>query len=93
MKYQRLDRSKFNNQNIIDYLNPDIVYIYETHSQNDQSIIIEGYECLLYNRTVRHKDAHKIFGGIGTFVQDNLFNKYDINIIDKSIDGILGLLF
>ncbi len=47
----------------------------------------------LYNRTVRHKDAPKICGGIGTFVKDDLFNKYNINIIDKSIEGILGLLF
>ncbi len=71
-------------------MNPDIVCMSETHLQKGQSIKIEDYECFLYNRTVRHKDAPKIFGGIGTFVEDDLFNKYYIHIIDKSIEGILG---
>ncbi len=65
----------------------------EPHLQKDRSIKMEGYECFLCNRTVRHKEDPKIFGEIGTFVKDDLFNKYDINIIDKSIQGILGLLF
>ncbi len=46
-----------------------------------------------YNRTITYKDAPKTFGGIGTFVKDILFDLCDVKSIDKSIEGIQGLMF
>ena len=32
-------------------------------------------------------------GGVGLFVKHSLFSTFDVSIIDRSIDGILGMLF
>ncbi len=48
---------------------------------------------VLHNRTVSHVNAPKMFGDVGTFVKENLFNLFDVSIIDESFEGIQGLLF
>ena len=38
-----------------------------------------------------HVNAPKGSGGVGIFVRNALFETFDISVIDRSYDGILGL--
>ncbi len=87
------DHNSIIRETIINDMNPDILCISETHFQKEQTLRMDGYEYFPYNRTITHKDAPKTFGGIGTFLKDTLLDLYDVKSIDKSIEGIQGLMF
>ena len=74
-------------------LNHDIACINETHLKDLDIIELTGYTWFGFNRPVRHVNAPKPSGGIGIFVKDFFFSTYNIHIVDKSIDGVLGLQF
>ena len=46
-----------------------------------------------FNRIEIHRNAPKPSGGVGIFVHSRICENFDIHIIDKSYDGILGIQF
>ena len=54
---------------------------------------IEGYECFAHNRQFRNRKLNRTFGGIQVLVKRNLLREYDVQILDKTFDGILCLQF
>ena len=67
--------------------------INKTHLKDWDTIELTGYTWFGFNRPARHVNAPKAFGGIGIFAKHILFSSYNIHIVDKSIDGVLGLQF
>ena len=45
-----------------------------------------------HNRQITHINAPKGSGGVGIFVRNGIYEEYEISIVDKSFDGILGIL-
>ena len=80
-------------ENIISHLKPHILCIIETHLDRDRTIQVNGYQFIKHNRTVKHRRAPKTHGGVGILVKDELYETYNIQVVDKSIDGILGVKF
>jgi hypothetical protein len=44
-----------------------------------------------HNRQELHRNAPKGSGGVGIFVKNCLLELYDIKVIDRIIDGIIGI--
>lgn len=76
---------------ILNSLNADIITICETHLRDQEVIDINGYSWYGHNRTDIHRNAPKGSGGVGIFIKQCLFNCYNIEVIDKSFEGILTL--
>ena len=47
---------------------------------------------LWHNRQHTHINAPKGSGGVGIFVRNSLFDLFEINVVDRTYDGILGIL-
>ena len=71
----------------------DIWCISETHLRNNESIIIPGYSSFMFNRVLTHVNAITGSGGVCILVNHKITAEYDIAIVDKCIDGVLGLSF
>ncbi len=69
----------------------DILCLSETFLCGDNSIDVNGYKYYGNNRSKTHKKAKRGSGGVGILVKDTLVNEYDIEILDKSREGILWL--
>ena len=41
----------------------------------------------------KHIRSPVTFGGVGILVKNNLFSTYLVTIVDKTVDGILGVKF
>ena len=52
---------------------------------------MHGYTWYGNNRSIRHTRARKGSGGVGILVKNDLFMVYDVKIIDKCMDGIIGI--
>ena len=65
----------------------------ETHLKAQDNIFMAGYRWFGFNRTEIHINAPKASGGVGIFVKDLIFKIFNVSVIDKSVDGILGLKF
>ena len=76
---------------ILDKINADIICINETFLTGQNTIFIEGYTWYGHNRSTKHVNARRGSGGVGLFVRNELFTHFKVEIIDKSIDGILLL--
>ena len=63
----------------------------ETHLKNDQNIKLDNYIYYGHSRFKTHVKAKRCFGGVGIFISLRLFEYYLVNVIDKSVDGILGI--
>ncbi len=72
----------------IEEIQPDILCVSETHLKGNDTILIDNYKCFPHNRTVSHVNAPKMFGGVSTFVKQNLFNLFDVSVIDVSFEVI-----
>ena len=46
-----------------------------------------------HNRKICHRRAPKTFGGVGTLVSKNVYNWYDVSVIDNCVDGIQAVQF
>ena len=71
----------------------DIICISETHLPVDNVIHISGYRWFGFNRSDSHENAPKPSGGVGILVQNWLTDHFEIKVIDKTYDGILGIKF
>ena len=78
-------------QGILRTLEHDIYCLTETHLKHNDNITLPGYTWFGYNRTFVHVRARKGSGGTGILVKNSLFNVFDINVIDKTFDGIIGI--
>lgn len=57
------------------------------------SVQIDGYTGFQHNRQLRHIHARSTSVGLYVMVKDSMFINYDINVVDKSYDGIIALSF
>ena len=44
-----------------------------------------------HNRRTHHKRAPHAFGGIGVLIKESLTSIFEISVLDRSADGILGI--
>ncbi|CAC5382451.1 unnamed protein product [Mytilus coruscus] len=72
-----------------------IVSVCETHlsGTNELDLAEDGYKWYGSNRNFIHRNAPKASGCEGFFVKHSILKSFDVRILDKSVDGILGLLF
>ena len=71
----------------------DIFCVCETHLSDDQVLVVPDYKWFGHNRLMKHKSAPKTHGGVGIFVKNRLLSEFSVQILDKSYDGILVILF
>jgi hypothetical protein len=81
--------NKYLRERILMKLKPEIISISETFKRNNDLIELDGYTWKGFNRTALHKRAKRGSGGIGLFIKNNLFDNWDVNVINKSYDGIM----
>ena len=58
-----------------------------------QTLVIDGYRWVGLNRCNLHCKAPKGSGGVGLLIKNSLYTDYRIEIIDNTMDGILGVKF
>ena len=78
-------------QRILLSTDADIISINETHLAGDSEITLRGYIWYGLNRPTRHCRAPITHGGVGIFVRSLLFDCYSVSVVDKSLDGLLGI--
>ena len=76
---------------MLKYIDSELICMNETHLQGDTTIYIEGFTFYGHNRHSTHIRAPKGSGGVSIFVRNDLFPHFNISILDKSYDGILGI--
>ena len=68
-----------------------MICLQETHLNGDQTVELQGYTWFGHNRDVKHRYAKRNFGGVGVLIKSWIFNEYDVETLDRSIDGILAI--
>ena len=76
---------------VIEAQNADVCILIETHLYDDQKVTVNGYKCFPHNRSLTHVNARRNYGGVCVLVKNMLFNEYNVEVVDKSYDGILAL--
>ena len=76
---------------VIEYKNSDFYLLSETHLPKDGSITCPGYTSFVNNRQEQHVDAPSPSGGVAILIKNSVLDSYEITVIDKSYDGILGI--
>ena len=61
--------------------------------KGNNTVFVDNYGCFVYNRSILHVRAKKGSSGVAVLVNKNLIVNYDVQVIDKQFDGILGLYF
>ena len=74
-------------------IDADIYSICETHLSGQNIIEIDSYTWIGYNRRDIHRDAPKSSGGVGILIKQWVCDTYNISVIDKTVDGIIGVKF
>lgn len=74
-------------------MNSDIYCLVETHLKTEDNIECQGYTSFHFHRHSIHRNAPKASGGVAVLVRDLLLTDFKVRIIDKEIDGILGIEF
>ncbi|CAG2234601.1 unnamed protein product [Mytilus edulis] len=67
--------------------------ISETHLAGQDEINVTGYTWLGFNRTNIHRNAPKASGGVGILLSNWLLKYFNVSVIDKTFEGILGVKF
>ena len=80
-------------QKVVQALNKDILCICETHLPNSESLNASNYKWFGFNRVSKHIRSPVTFCGVGILVKNNLFSTYLVTIVDKTVNGILGVKF
>ena len=78
-------------ESIITNLDLDVVCLAETHLKEEKTVDCAGFKAFTNNRELTHKRAPKGSGGVAILVKENVLQQYHCNVIDNTIDGILGL--
>ena len=69
----------------------DLIGIAESHLKGNSEISVDGFKWYGHNRTVLHKRAVNGSGGVGFLVNRDLLASYNLEIIDKSVEGIMWI--
>ena len=69
----------------------DLFGINETWIRDKDDITIDGYHWISHRRQMLNRRARTGSGGVGIFIADHLYQQYDIQVIDKSHEGILAI--
>ncbi len=71
----------------------DVYSISETHlsDNGDFSPDVNGYQFIPHNRQTTHRLAPGTWGGVGFLIKQTVLDDYEMNIIDKTYDGILAI--
>ena len=72
-------------------MNVDILGIGETHLVNQSGINIDGYQWIGHNRKNIHVRAKCGSGGVGVLVRSEIYNAFNISIVDNDTEGILWI--
>ncbi len=73
--------------------NADIITIGETHLRGHDELCLDNYKFVGHNRVHINVHANKGSGGVCFFIKYALLNDYEYKIVDKSIDGVLAIVF
>ena len=74
-------------------LKPDILSVNETHLTRENTLSLSNYVWFGFNRKFTHVRAPKGSGGVGLFINERLLQIFNVEIISKSVDGVLAILF
>ena len=79
-------------KSIINSLNVDIIGLVETHLPSDgDNIELPGFTWFGNCRKLVHIKAKKHSGGVGFLIKNDLFKDFNIQVLDKSFEGIIAL--
>lgn len=70
-----------------------IIGITESHLINDNVIHIDNYKWFSNNRKQIHTRAKTGSGGVGLLVKNELLSTLNVDVEDKSTDGIIWIKF
>ena len=88
MAYQKRSKYQFLINNIITF-NADVTCLCETWLRETNAIVYEGYTWIGQNRC---KIAKKVLEALVEWVmlvKDNVYNKFKVNVLDTSYEGIV----
>ncbi len=71
--------------------NCDLYSVNETHLADEGEFEpkVEGYTFKGYNRSLVHRRAPKVRGGVGFLIKNTVLSDYTFSIVDKTYDGIM----
>ena len=86
------ENNKSLREKLVTYRGSDIICVTETHLTGVQKLELEGYTWEGNNRSKQHIRARKGFGGVGIFIKNSLYAKYQVNVEFKDYDDMIGIL-
>ena len=63
------------------------------HLKSNDTLNCKNYKWFGYNRCLQKKNVKKGFWWLGIFVKDIVIKNYTIDIIERNVNGVLGLKF
>ena len=88
------ENNAFCKQSVIIGLNCDVLVLQETHLKKDCIIQIPGYVSeprFFHNRSQTNVRARKGYGGVAILFKNDVYQYYDIELLDKSKDGLIAV--
>ena len=73
---------------LLEHVKPDIIFIIESKLKGEDVIHFPGYKWYGLNRKNQLKSSKCGSGGVGIFIKNTLFNKWNFREIDSSVDGL-----
>ena len=77
---------------VIAVLQPDILAITETWLQGNESVKVDNYRWIGNNQKQCHSRAMRGSGGVGLLVNNKVFTKYNVQVLDESREDVLWAL-
>ena len=65
-------------------LNKDVICLSETHLSKKDTVNVDGYSWLGFNRSTKHVRSPFTHGGVGILIKNNMYDQYTINVINCS---------
>ena len=75
---------------LVNFNNPDIIGVCETHLQNDETLSLDGYVYMGINRAVPLTN-YPGSGGVGLFISKELKEMYHIEKCFSYYDNVIGI--
>ncbi|MES9880125.1 MAG: reverse transcriptase family protein [Sedimenticola sp.] len=69
----------------------DLIGIAETYLKGSTVLKMDGYTWYGVNRTRLHKNAKSGSGGVGFFIKNEMYNAFDISVLDDTGEDILWI--
>ena len=71
----------------------DLLTVAETHLIGNNELRVAGYTWVWQNRTNIHINAKNVSGGVGLLIINTFASSYNIQVLDKSREGIFWMNF